>query len=420
MSELDHYLYFLASDDETIEKVWQKIGDLHHLSDSEIDSEDAGFAVSRSASGEGVSAILFVAGHTATFQVRYQGRSSGDLTGVLDRTREALEDELLDSLGESTLLISLEGEGKDEGIPFPPDSFPGGHLSVVPEKEGEPRRFFVTGPVNEDLRRFIREKLIPLDRLDHEMGRELVFDEDQYQSVVEKMEEMNRQISSVLNLKSKELEDLEEEVGTISDIHAQMTDYNFLLGSIAHRLRTEIPWFDRVHSRAFGAEDTFFQNRIRRRADRLLDSLALTQKELSRSLQNARAAVDVIKSRVDLTRSRTNLELQHQISSLMVQNIHIQEEMQVTGVAASLIEFFVVVYYGLGVWKTLAGEELMHHIPIALTGVMITLFSLSVAIGTHKSAKALKEKTIRPVLFWGVLVLGMLAAIVGVTSFYGH
>lgn len=420
MAELYQYLYFLASDDEVIGAVWEKIQGLYQLSEGEIGPEKTGPSVSRFASGEGIFASLSVAGHIATFELAFRKASSGDLTALPGNTRESIEEELLDSIGESTLLIDPEGEGEGEGTPLPDGILPGGSLSVVPEKRGEPRRFFIAGLENGPLLDWIREKLVPLDRLTHEMAREIGFDEDQHETVTGKIDEMNRQVGGILNEKSKELSHLEEEVSAISDIHAQMTNYNSLLGNIAHRLRTEMPWFDRLHSRAFEVQDTFFQHRIRRRAERLLDSLSLTQKELSRSLENARAAVDVIKSRVDLNRSRTNLELQQQISSMMRQNIHIQEEMQLAGVAASLIEFFVVLYYGLGVWKTLAGEELMHRIHPALTLALISLFSLSVVIGTHKTAKALKEKSTRPVLLWGVIVLAMLGALVWVTGLYAH
>ncbi|MBN2719600.1 MAG: hypothetical protein JXR72_00710 [Proteobacteria bacterium] len=420
MADLHYYLYFLASDEEVVGSVWEKIQGLYNLSDRETDPEKAGASVSRFASAEGVFASLSVAGHIATFELIFKDASSGDMTALLGTAREAVEEELLDSIGESTLLIDPEGESKGEWTPLPDGLLPGGSFSVVPEKRGDPRRFFIKGTENGVLLDWIREKLVPLDRLTHEMARELGFDEDQHETVSGKMDEMNRQVGGILNEKSKKLSHLEEEVSAISDIHAQMTNYNSLLGNIAHRLRSEMPWFDRLHSRAFGVQDTFFQKGIRRRAERLLDSLSQTQKELSRSLENARAAVDVIKSRVDLNRSRTNLELQQQISSMMRQNIHIQEEMQVAGVAASLIEFFVVLYYGLGVWKTLAGEELMHNIPPALTGALISLFSLSVVIGTHKTAKALKEKSTRPVLLWGVIVLGMLGALVWVTGLYAH
>ena len=143
MSEVFHYLYFLASDEETIEAVWQKIGDLHHLSDRQVDPEDAGLSVSRSASGEEVSAILFITGHIATFELGFRQGDPEARTGALDRTRKALEDELYDSIGESTFLISSEGEGKGEGIPLSSEDLPDGRISVVPEKRGEPRCFLV-------------------------------------------------------------------------------------------------------------------------------------------------------------------------------------------------------------------------------------------------------------------------------------
>ena len=106
--------------------------------------------------------------------------------------------------------------------------------------------------------------------------------------------------------------------------------------------------------------------------------------------------------------------------SLMTQNVHMQEEALVMGTAASMVEFFLVLYYGLGVWNILAGEELMHHIPLALKGALIVLFSLAVVAGTHKAAKAVKEKTYKGVIFWGLVILAMIALMTGISRYYLH
>jgi hypothetical protein len=130
--------------------------------------------------------------------------------------------------------------------------------------------------------------------------------------------------------------------------------------------------------------------------------------------------VDVVKSRVDLNRGRTNLDLQHQISSMMKKNVAIKEEMLVTGIASSMVEFFRDVYYGLGVWKILAGEELVHHIPLVLKVGLISLFSLSIVVSTHKTAQAIKEKTKKGTLLWGLIILALMGVMVGVSCLFAH
>jgi hypothetical protein len=100
--------------------------------------------------------------------------------------------------------------------------------------------------------------------------------------------------------------------------------------------------------------------------------------------------------------------------------VTIQEEMLVTGIAASMVEFFLVLYYGLGVWKMLAGEEVVHRIPLGLKGGLILLFSLSVVLGTHKTAKALKEKTRKGVLLWGLVIIVLIAVMAGTSVLFAH
>ena len=90
------------------------------------------------------------------------------------------------------------------------------------------------------------------------------------------------------------------------------------------------------------------------------------------------------------------------------------------GIAATMVEFFVVLYYGLGVWKMLAGEEVVHHIPVLLKGGLIVVFSLAVVVGTHKVAKAVKNKNIKETLAGGIIILLLIAVMAAVSTFYAH
>ena len=77
-----------------------------------------------------------------------------------------------------------------------------------------------------------------------------------------------------------------------------------------------------------------------------------SQKEFNLSLEGAKSAIDVIKSRIELARSRTSLIM--------------QEEALNMAIAASFVEFFLVLYYGLQIWKTLAGK-IFSQIPLPLS-----------------------------------------------------
>ncbi|MEJ2031558.1 MAG: hypothetical protein P8Y63_00620 [Deltaproteobacteria bacterium] len=418
MPELLHYFYFLASDKEVVHKAWRQLIDHFGLPEVEAHQFDDGPVLSRLATSDQASAAISISGHLAVLELQLKQGETNQQRAELEMVRRNFADLLFELVGESTFLL---GEAFGKGLDGEPLNIPTpqGMLSVFPGNDERPRLYLFSAPKSEG-KRFIRERVVPLDGFSFEVHKELSYLEEQHQSVLQKMDEANRQIAEILRTKGNDVDSLEDEVDAISATHAELASYGSLMSSALHRLRIESARFEEMRRKISTEPDPFFQSRERARLKRLAASFNATQGDLSRALANAKAAIEVVKSRVDLGRSRTNLDLQKQISSLMHQNVHIQEEARAMGVAASMIEFFLVLFYGLGVWKMLAGEELVRRIPLALRSVIAVLFSLAVVGGTHGAAKAVQEKTARWILIWGLAIGAMIAVAIWVSILSAH
>jgi hypothetical protein len=201
-----------------------------------------------------------------------------------------------------------------------------------------------------------------------------------------------------------------------------MANYSFLLSNGKNLLEDDLKELETSLRGLVKGKDEFYGGRHVQPLRAAVALLSESLKEFSLSLENMKSAIDIVKSRVELARSKTSLGLQEQTKSLMKQNLAIQEEAHTMGIAASFVEFFVVLYYGLQVWKTLLTEELFHHIPIALAAGLVMAFSLSVVAGTHKAAKAIKQKTLKGVFYWPAVMLFIVALMSAVSLLYagGH
>lgn len=111
--------------------------------------------------------------------------------------------------------------------------------------------------------------------------------------------------------------------------------------------------------------------------------------ELRLSRENHQAAIDVVRSKVDIMMSRTNIETQQQIKDLMVLNTSMQKQSLTFQFAAGLIEFIVLAYYGHSLWKNLA-HAAYESIPTSIQLVFVLLFSGGTVYCTHLWAEFLQ------------------------------
>jgi hypothetical protein len=418
-----HYLYFLSVDEEEVEEAWERLSWGYSLESREtaIKSICEGPIPCRHASSGELSLSMFIIKKVAAIELLVPGEDPAGIFSEIKEKMRALDS--LSPLGESTFLAHGDGAGIFPGRPLRA-GLARGELHVYPDEEEHHRRYYaLVSPEDEGTVDFIRERLLPLDCLLYQTRRQLYYYEDQRAVCLKSKEETDRKVSEILFRKNvKDLETLEQDVDSLSGHYGLMANYSFLLSNGKKLLEDDLRELeDRLRGLVKG-QDEFFGVRhvgpLREAASLLSDAL----REFSISLENMKSAIDIVKSRVELARSKTSLGLQEQTRSLMKQNLAIQEEAHTMGIAASFVEFFVVLYYGMQTWKTLLSEEVFHHIPIALATGLVLAFSFSVVAGTHKAAKAIKHKTLRGVFYWPAVMLLIIALMTAVSLLYagGH
>lgn len=138
------------------------------------------------------------------------------------------------------------------------------------------------------------------------------------------------------------------------------------------------------------------------------------QKELQSSLNDHQAAIELIQGRIDLMNSRENLRLQHRLGAVMELNTSLQEQSLTFQIAASLIEFIILAYYSLSMFKYLAPTA-YHHVPSWLLLLLFSSFAGAAVMGTHVVAERMLGKQHKNT---GSIIVSLLLLITLGTIFY--
>ncbi|MGE5397161.1 MAG: hypothetical protein ACM3MK_06440 [Chitinophagales bacterium] len=142
--------------------------------------------------------------------------------------------------------------------------------------------------------------------------------------------------------------------------------------------------------------------------EKRLNDLKNLAEDLQGAMENFRAAIEVVRSRIEILISRENLVLQEGIKVVLETNTSIQKQSLTFQVAASLIEFIVLAYYSLSLWKYLAPEA-YHRVPGWETFLLISSFSGIVVYCTHLIAERIQgEKHVTFKLVIAIFLLLMI------------
>lgn len=394
MPRIQHYFYILLSDEEVLKEAWKKLSDYYQL------KEEAG--VSWNAFSEGCRLSLHFLRHVGALELSISTEDVAEGLSRIEKGREELGGLVEHLVGESTAAVH-DKAGEDDPFPGTPIEvmFMGRELFVYPAEEENYRRYY---SLRDDAP---LEKLIPLDCLLFQRQRQVRYYEGQLETFSKKREELDGKAAKVLFKKkaSGNLDALEGDMDELSEVYGLMANYMFLLRDAVTALEGDLREIETLSQGLIPGDDPFFRRRHISGLRLFLERLSESQREFNLSLDGAKSAMDVIKGRIELARSRASLIM--------------QEESLTLAVAASLVEFFLVLYYGLQIWKTLTGK-VFNEIPVYLSAGLVVVFSAAAVAGTHKAAKALKGGKPRGLLLWGFLLFGLIALAVIVSLLYAH
>lgn len=139
--------------------------------------------------------------------------------------------------------------------------------------------------------------------------------------------------------------------------------------------------------------------------------------EIAENREGYQAGLEVVRGKLDVLMSRESLNLQQKVMEVMEVSNKMQQQSLTFQVAASLIEFVIVAYYGLSLWKYL-NEAGFHALPGWASALLILAFSGDVTYLTHLIAErvqgetGLRGKTVAALALL-CLVLGIMAGAAG-------
>ncbi len=145
-----------------------------------------------------------------------------------------------------------------------------------------------------------------------------------------------------------------------------------------------------------------------------LDAVRTVARDLDYSRQNAEAAIEVVRTQVELLRAREEAVIQEQTKGLLKQILRLQEEGLALQVAAGLIEFVLIFYYVLLSWEHIIGSAAAEHLTPFTRMLPILGIATGAALGTHFLARSIKNKTWRNPGLWvtGALLLFSLVMLI--------
>lgn len=235
-------------------------------------------------------------------------------------------------------------------------------------------------------RGFLMKELALLDARLAKLDSLAAYYSEQAKTVLEEKKELDEKLSKVLHTyfvpRKNDREVLEELDAAVNDLS---TAYGILAGS--YRLvRDGRLVLDELINEWKGP--VLKQSGIRLSPDSVNNILGLYIKgaeriknledDLQTSKQNFQAGIGVVRSRIDILMSRKSLEIQGK--SLVFQ------------VAAGFIEFIIIAYYTLSLWKNIA-PDLFHHNPGVMFALSIFL-SGSIVYVTHLLAEKIQGEEV--------------------------
>lgn len=241
-------------------------------------------------------------------------------------------------------------------------------------------------------------------------------------SVVDReRQEIESRLSHVLHTQlvanqgtAKEADELEDQIKELSSAYGILAGDYSLISEMAVKLQTLI---DDVMQNIKGQRlldisaetmDTMLHP-YRSRVIQLKQSV----EDLKVSRENHQAAINVVRSRIDIMMSRENIETQARIKDLMELNTSIQQQSLTFQVAAGIIEFIVLAYYSHSLWKSLA-HNAYAVIPPWLQGIVVVLFSYATVVFTHLVAEHRQghEHVKKKLLIYGLLLAAILVVVI--------
>ncbi len=326
---------------------------------------------------------------------------------ALETDRKKLTPFLADMIGETTFLID-EVESKH----VPKALFEVGSLSLLESEDSKHHCFSLTPTKSELLMSFLKKDFPNVDGVIHKIERETNYFHSQLSTITREKEDIDQSVSTILHQRillaskdpTKDTELLENDITKLSKIYAKLAGNVFIMNGNCDLLRRDLDSLDQALE-TLGPKDGMatFRARFFNNFGEILNQMEKTEELIDKSLDNAREAIEVVRTRVELLRSSESLTLQREWVAIQI--------------AAGFIEFIAAFYYSLASWKTLVSPERFHRVPTILQFSLVFALSTAVLVGTHYLVQYLRKRKLGIGLILSLLAIPLLILLMAILPY---
>lgn len=436
---IGHYFYFLKSSEEAFRSTWAALVSAWKLKEditsgelrSKVQSGQPSVIASVAADTIKMKCLLFK--DIITIEIFFTAPNIQPdnqielwLTHLqtIEQKRKELAKSTSSIVGETTVLVSSTSDvnktTEQLELVFPQarlvqTELKGGllvHLAVA-DKEKEHRHYYSylpegsSGTVD-----FLTKLFLVPDVLTQIVQRKANFYFKQSLSIKKGRTEVDRVINDILHRPAAKMERatislMEDEVEKLSSNYTSLANnVNLLKKSYTETekevemLQEELVKFEIDPSQVNGFHSLYIMP-IRE----MIESFKTEAKLQQESLHNAKTAIDIIRTQVELARGGQSLSLQERTTLFLV--------------AGGFIEFIMVFYYTLHTWNIMIGDKRFENLAAPMRFMLAMFFAAALVVATYFAAESIREKRFtQGLIFSAGIALSMLFIMIILTTFF--
>lgn len=424
-----HYIYMLK-DDEELPRAWSALTSGTKLeaapfslglTDERGSHHERGCSVISRSDANDREVCLGMLPDLAVIEIKYRGEPGLPATSQWGRALELIESDRALALsaeatvmGETSVFISAELP-EQALIEIAEAAFPESNLLITEvdpaigggdkplwayllTRDQASRDLFVLAAARPET---LVEKLLPeVDSIIKRLNKTAKYFAHQRQTIIKERLKVDQDVASILHQRvvsgngAYDPERLEQEIASLSRMFGVLATDSQLVRQAAEAIAKDRRRLDYALSPirfSNGSRDEATEH-FTSRYDAELASARSEGANLDFSRGNAQAAIEVVRTQVDLLRAGEEAALQAQTKEILDRSLTLQEERLALQVAAGFIEFVLVFYYTLKSWEGVAGHEIFDHVPSLLRLAVVAGVAAGAALGTHYLAAAIKQR----------------------------
>lgn len=430
-----HYYYLLKDEEDALRQIWSglalKTGDAAAPKAALDMAPSGGEPASRCTvvhrvEGTDLDLCLAMLPDLAVVEAIYRERGQGASHRLWPAALKRIETDRDKALaggipvfGETTLLVA-PGEPESELVPaavaaagarqalvseLRPELAGGGSPLLVnlPGPGGEARGYFALAAAEAD--EILSTAFPEADSAIKKLNHSVPYFGQQRTTIAGERAEVDRQVGSLLHRRvvagkgaDKQADKLEQQIASLSKMYGVLATDSLLMQQAGDRLAADMQLLNRAFefllSREAGARNEIGEHYLAVFGSER-GAVQSEAQSLNSSRENTKAAIEIVRTEVELLRAGEDAAIQSQTKELLLRSLTLQQERMALRVAATFVEFVLVFYYILKSWEGIVGVATFERIPSSLRLAVVAAIAGGTAAGTHFVAQAVQRRSWR-------------------------